>query len=49
MRLAWHLGGGLKPRELEELSLADRRDLLDALDWKIEQENEALEAATKKK
>lgn len=48
MRQAWYLGGGLKPWELERLSLRDRKDLLDAIDWKIEQENEALEKATQK-
>jgi hypothetical protein len=47
--MAWHLGGGMKPWELEQLSLADRRDCLDALDWVIQQENEAIEAAAKKK
>jgi hypothetical protein len=48
VRLAWHLGGALKPWEYEALTLRDKRDLLDALDWKIEQENEALEKAMKK-
>lgn len=33
VRQAWYLGGGLKPDEMEELTLSDRKDFLDALEW----------------
>ncbi len=37
MRQAWYLGGGLKPWELNSLSIVDRDDYLNALDWWLEQ------------
>jgi hypothetical protein len=45
--MAWYLGGGLKPNELEELTLRDRRLVLEALDEFIAEENERTEAAKK--
>ena len=45
MRQAWFLGGGLRPDELDKLTISDRELLLEALDWFIEQENETIEAA----
>lgn len=49
MRQAWYLGGGLSPEQLEKLTISDRMLMLDALDWWIEQENEAIEAAGKRR
>jgi len=45
--MAWYLGGGLKPDELEALTVRDRRLVLEALDEFIQEENDRTEAAAK--